>query len=97
MTNLREAIRAIIQDDALYKRNDLPGDVDDPAPESDCNCGCSKCAGKEDYITPKYALYSMIGDAISIYDEMEDEDFGDDELNEMIMSMAEAIHHLKNE
>lgn len=97
MRNLREAIRAIIRDDALYKRKDLPGDADEPEPEQDCNCGCSACSGKDDYVTPKYALYSMIGDAISVYDKMDGDSFDDDEENELIMRMAEVIHHLNNE
>lgn len=87
MKTIREAIRAIIRDDALYRRKDLPGDVDDP--EEDCGCGCEMCAGKGEFVTPKYALYSMIGDAISVYDGMEDDEFEDDEMNHAVMRIAE--------
>ena len=96
MRTVREAIRAIIQDDALYRRKDLPGDVDDPIHDNgDCNCGCEKCSGEEDYVTPKYALYSMIGDAIEVYDDMEDDEFDDDEANQLVMKIAETIRAMK--
>lgn len=96
MKTLREAIRAMIQDDALYKRKDLPGDLDDPEPEEDCNCGCGSCSdNSSDYVTPKYALYSMIGDAINLYDNMENDELEDDEMNEMILDIADAIRNMK--
>jgi hypothetical protein len=98
MKALREAIRSMIQDDALYKRKDLPGDVDEPESESDCgcDCDCDTCSGdSEDYVTPKYALYSMIGDAINLYDSMENDELEDDEMNEMILDMADAIRNMK--
>ena len=95
MKNLREVIRQIIKDDALYKRKDLPGDIDDPDHEAgDCNCGCGTCSGKDDYVTPKYALYTMIGDAIEMYDGMESDMFDDEERNEMIMVLADKIKNL---
>ena len=92
MTNIREVIRAIIQDDALYKRKDLPGDVDDP--DHDCDCGCESCSGNDDFVTPKYALYSMIGDAISVYDSMDDDGFEDEEMNDVIMRIAENFRSI---
>lgn len=95
MKALREAIRAMIQDDALYKRRDLPGDIDDPEPAGDCGCGCNSCKEKqEDYVTPKYALYSMIGDAINLYDQMDRDDFENEEMNEAIMEIAEQIRRM---
>lgn len=97
MKNLREVIRQIIRDDALYKRKDLPGDVDEPDPESgDCSCGCGSCEDKEDFVTPKYALYSLIGDAIKIYDDMENDVFDDDEKNETIMMLAGKIRGMSH-
>ena len=95
MQSIREVIRAILRDDALYKRKDLPGDVDDPPSSCGCKGSCDSCSG-EDYVTPKYALYSMIGDAISIYDEMESDEFGDDEVNDLILSTAQRIRSLKH-
>lgn len=92
MKRIREAIRAIIQDDALYKRKDLPGDVDDP--DDECGCGCEDCAGDSDFVTPKYALYTMIGDAISLYDSMEDEAFEEDEINDTIVRIAEDFRSI---
>lgn len=95
MKALREAIRDMLQDDALYKRKDLPGDVDDPEPEEECNCGCNSCSGSsEDYVTPKYALYSMISDAIQLYDQMDEDAFEDDEMNESIMEIADQIRRM---
>ena len=96
MKNLREAIRAIIQDDALYKRKDLPGDVDDPSEEEHCDCGCEQCMGRsEDFVNPKYALYSLIGDAIEIYDSMESDNTDDESVDEIIMNIANEIRSLK--
>jgi hypothetical protein len=96
MKTLREAIRAMIQDDALYKRKDLPGDLDDTESEEDCNCGCDTCNdSSNDYVTPKYALYSMIGDAINLYDNMENDELEDNEMNEMILDIADAIRNMK--
>ena len=96
MKNLRETIRAIIQDDALYKRKDLPGDVDDP-PEGMHyrDCGCLTCSGGEDFVKPRYALYSMIGDAIHLYDSMDSDDTGDADLDDMIISIANKMRGLK--
>lgn len=112
MKSLRETIRAILRDDALYRRKDLPGDLDDPmihgeyctcqicqqgehqdSPE-DCGCGCEKCQKGSDFVNPKYALYSLIGDAISIYDSMDDEKFDDDEMNHSVMSAAAQIRSM---
>jgi hypothetical protein len=109
MKLIRELIRSILSDDALYRRRDLPGDLDDPPEiydtphddedESDCGCGCGNCDDthddEDDYVTPKYALYSAIGDAISVYDDMEDESFGDDEADAAIMRVAEEIKRIK--
>lgn len=96
MRSLREVIRSIIQDDALYRRLDLPGDIDDPE-EEECGCGCEKCQKEdEDFITPKYALYSLIGDAIQMYDSMEDDSMGDEETNQLIFSIASTIRDMKN-
>jgi hypothetical protein len=102
MTNIKELrniIRSVIQDDALYKRRDLPGDLDDPVAGEECDsdCDCDDCSGKEDYVTPKYALYSMIESAIDIYDRMEDESFEDDMMNQKIFKIAEIIHRMKVE
>lgn len=94
----------MLSDDALYRHRELPGDIDDP-PESyeyhdhdeegDCDCGCDSCShNSEDYVTPKYALYSAIGDAIHVYDGMEDEEFGD-ETDDIIMKIAEEIRRIK--
>lgn len=97
MKKLREAIQSIIQDDALYKRRDLPGDVDDPVQGScDSSCSCQSCSQDRDFVTPKYALYSLIGDAIDIYDEMESDDFRDNEKNDRIMRLAEIIKSMKH-
>lgn len=96
MRNLRETIRAIIQDDALYRRKDLPGDVDDPPEEDHRDCGCEMCSSKsDDFVNPRYALYSMIGDAIEIYDSMESDDTGDESVDEMIMRIANEMRGLK--
>jgi len=96
MTSIREVIRAIIQDDALYKRRDLPGDLDEPKPSScEKSCACQSCSQNDDFVTPKHALYSMIGDAISIYDDMEGDRFHDDEKNESIIRIAERIRSMK--
>ena len=98
MKSLREAVRAMLQDDALYTRRDLPGDADDPTDEDECDCGCNSCNHsdeEDDYVTPKYALYSMIGDAINIYDQMDDDEFDDEEMNHMIMEMAAEIRKMK--
>jgi hypothetical protein len=46
-------------------------------------------------VTPKYALYSMIGDAINIYDQMDNDEFDDEEMNHMIMEMAAEIRKMK--
>ena len=97
MKTLREAIRAMIQDDALYKRKDLPGDLDDPEPAENCggDCDCDSCSdSSDDYVTPKYALYSMIGDAINLYDGMENDELEDNEMNEMILDIADAIRNM---
>lgn len=110
MKSLRETIRAIIRDDALYRRRDLPGDLDDPVmhgpdcgcqmcqtdyhDDDSCGCGCEKCQKSDDFVNPKYALYSLIGDAISIYDNMEGDMFDDDEMNDSIMSVAEKIRSM---
>lgn len=95
MRTVREAIRAIIQDDALYKRRDLPGDVDDPDDDGHCGCGCNSCSGENDYVKPRYALYSMIGDAIEIYDSMENDEFEDDNFNSIIMKVADTVRKMK--
>ena len=106
MKLIRELIRTILKDDALYHRRDLPGDLDDPPdlnhdelPDNheECDCGCDSCSSddEDDYVTPKYALYSAIGDAISVYDDMEDESLGDDESDAVIMRMAEEIRRIK--
>lgn len=94
MSNLRETIRAIIQDDALYRRKDIPGDIDDPVCDSGCNC--QKCADTPDYVTPKYALYSLIGDAIGMYDQMPEESFDDDQINDTIFEIADFFHSIKD-
>lgn len=99
MKDLKEMIRQIIRDDALYRRKDLPGDIDDPEDEhdkGDCACGCGTCASTEDYVTPKYALYSMIGDAIQMYDQMENDEFDDDEINELILSIAREFRSISH-
>jgi hypothetical protein len=99
MQLIRELIQSILADDAIYRRRDLPGDLDDP-PEShhdedhECDCGCNDCDGGEDYVTPKYALYSAIGDAIDVYDNMDDDEFGD-ESDDIIMKIAEDIRKIK--
>ena len=101
MQLIRELIQSILADDALYRRRDLSGDLDDP-PEAhqedddDFGCGCNDCGGGggEDYVTPKYALYSAIGDAIDVYDNMEDDEFGD-EADDIIMRIAEDIRKIK--
>jgi hypothetical protein len=116
MKSLRETIRAIIKDDALYRRRDLPGDVDDPQhpgqfcscsscqavylqtsdeDHEDCDCGCEKCQKNDDLVNPKYALYTMIGDAIGMYDDMEDDVFEDDQMNDAIMRIAQTIRGMK--
>lgn len=105
MKLIRELIRSILKDDALYRRRDLPGDLDDPhmghgdtedMDHEECDCGCDSCSDDEDdYVTPKYALYSAIGDAISVYDDMEDESLGDDEADATIMRVAEEIRRIK--
>ena len=94
---LREAVREIISDDALFRQREIPGDADEPTSDCGGDCGCETCSGGEDYVTPKYALYSMIGDAIGLYDDMDDDAFDDDEENELIMKIAEVIRRLKNE
>jgi hypothetical protein len=97
MKTLREAIRAVLADDALYKRRDLPGDVDDPPSDCGCGGGCDHCHDDDnDLVNPKYALYTMIGDAISIYDDMEADEFEDEEKNDAIMRMAETIRNFRN-
>jgi hypothetical protein len=96
MKEIRNAIRAIIQDDALYKRRDLPGDLDDPeSAECGCDCDCDDCTDEEDYVTPKYALYSLIQDAIDIYDRMDDEAFSDDDTNQKIFKLAKIVRKMK--
>ena len=96
MKTIREMIRSIIKDDALYRRKDLPGDLDDPEPSS-CggDCECDHCKSDEDFVTPKYALYSMIGDAIEVYDSMEDDQFDDEEINGEILRLAIAFRQMK--
>jgi len=100
MQLIRELIRSILADDAIYRRQDLPGDLDDP-PEmhhhddnDECDCGCEQCSGGDDYVTPKYALYSAIGNAIDVYDSMEDDEFGDD-TDDVILKIAEDIRKIK--
>ena len=89
----------MLADDAIYRRRDLPGDLDDP-PEAhehdddECDCGCGHCSDSDDYVTPKYALYSAIGDAIDVYDNMEDDEFGD-ETDHVILKIAEDIRKIK--
>lgn len=117
MKSLRETIRAIIKDDALYRRRDLPGDVDDPQhpgefcscmscqsvyhnspkdeTQSGCGCGCEECQESEDFVNPKYALYTMIGDAIGMYDGMEGDVFEDERMNSAIMRIAQTIRGMK--
>jgi hypothetical protein len=100
MHEIRKIIRSIIQDDALYRRKDLPGDLDDPVEDDDTDecdpdCDCDDCSSTEDYVTPKYALYSLIQNAIDIYDRMEDEAFADDDANETIIKIANIIHRMK--
>ena len=98
MKEIRDAIRAIIQDDALYKRRDLPGDLDDPEEDDcECDCDCDDCSDSEDYVTPKYALYSLIESAIDIYDRMDDESFEDETMNQKIFKIAEIIRRMKFE
>jgi hypothetical protein len=89
MKNVRHAIRSILADDALYRREDIPGDVDDP-PDSGCGCK-SECHCEEDFVTPKYALYSLIGDAIRMYDQMESESTGNPEIDDLIVNIAREI------
>lgn len=109
MRSIREMVRSILKDDALYRRKDLPGDLDDPPDHGGCgcedscecddgcgcDCGCSSCAGGEDFVTPKYALYSMIGDAIALYDMMESDSTGNSEIDDMIVSTAHAFRRLR--
>lgn len=99
MRSVREAIRAILMDDALYKRKDLPGDVDDPPEESGCGCGgqCQSCSDQEDFVTPKYALYTMIGDAIEMYDSLQGESLESDSADRAILEMAKNIRSMKIE
>ena len=93
MKNVRQAIRSILADDALYRREDLPGDVDDP-PAGGCGCK-AECQCEEDYVTPKYALYSLIGDAIKIYDEMESESTGNPEIDDLIIDLAHELKRIR--
>lgn len=94
MKELREIIRAIISDDALYRRNDIPGDVDDPVVPS---CGCSDvCSCNSDYETPKYALFNMIGNAIKIYDAMPGEETGDQARDREIVNISKSIKRLSS-
>ena len=100
MQLIRELIRSMLADDAIYRRRDLPGDLDDPPEmhhdhdDEECDCGCEQCSGGDDYVTPKYALYSAIGDAIDVYDNMEDDEFGD-ETDHVILKIAEDIRKIK--
>lgn len=99
MRSLREAIRSIIKDDALYRRLDLPGDVDDPPEQGDCghDCECEDCKDEEeDFVTPKYALYTLIGDAIDVYDSMENDDTGNEEVDEIIVSAAKLLRSIRS-
>ena len=99
MRSVREAIRSILRDDALYRRKDLPGDVDDPPEQGGCGCGgeCQKCSGQEDFVTPRYALYSMIGDAIDMYDSLQEDSTGSQDVDDVIMEMAKTIRKIKIE
>jgi|GEM_PF-4992357 len=108
MRSIREMVRSILKDDALYARRDLPGDVDDQIDHEDCgcsnvcncnkgcgcDCGCDNYAGDENYVTPKYALYSMIGEAISLYDRMDEDSTGDKSIDDLIVSTAHMFRKL---
>lgn len=95
MKDLREKIRAILADDALYSRFDLPGDVDDPPETLECGCTGS-CDCEDDYVTAKYALFQLIGSAIKIYDRMEGDSTGNPELDNEITKILKRLKKLSN-
>jgi hypothetical protein len=92
MRTLREIIQSIISDDALYRRKDIPGDVDDP-PGADCGCK-ETCSCNDEHLTPKYALYNLIGDAIRIYDAMEGDETGIPDLDKEIIEIGKSIKRM---
>jgi hypothetical protein len=95
MQNIREIIRKILSDDAIYRRKDLPGDIDDPPATGGCGCSGS-CKCDDDFVTARYALFSLIREAIDLYDGMSGDETGIPELDEKIVEMARAIKKLRN-
>lgn len=97
MNNFKNILKSIIEDvlitdDKLFKQRTIPGIVNTSMADKDSNFNSEK---SNDHTTSKYELYLMIQDAIHIYNELENNEFENNELNESIRSIAKKIRNIR--